>query len=162
MRLHRALGLLLVTGGIGLLLVGWTPDIDGSVLRIAALAFGGLTVAVGLALFARVRRAPGEHWMPDGVEEGLVVPRPGDDLRDAGEPAIRERFRQHVAEALLTAGYSREDAEAAIAEGTWTDNELAAGYLAARSPDKLPDESVLDSHRAAVLEELATLRDQHE
>ncbi|WP_254839306.1 DUF7269 family protein [Natronomonas marina] len=50
---------------------------------------------------------------------------------------LRRRLRDVAADVLVTyAGYDREGAETAVEEGTWTDDPVAAGYLA--EPIDLP------------------------
>lgn len=162
MNRHQAVGMSLVVVGAVLLLGGVTFDVAASDVDGARLGAGVLTAVIGLALAVQDDPTNRTHWEPVAVERGIVVPTPGDDLSAAGEPAIRDRFRRLVAPALITNGYSPEEAETAIAEGTWTTDTEAADYLRAQPLDQLPAEDALDTYRHATLDELKRRRhDNH-
>lgn len=114
-------------------------------------SFGVLAVAVVVAvLLARGVEGINESRPPD-PEDVYRVPHPGqefDDFVDDGV-GVRERLfgnrhqrtRQRVTAAALTTlertqGLSRDEAQDAVARGTWTDDAAAASFLSSRrTPD---------------------------
>ena len=121
----------------------------------AGLPLGSVAVsAVGtLAVLGGLRYALARRWQPRRAVE-VEPPEPryrsavlgaevGTALRTGGQVGIeqraelRRRLRAVAVDVLVAhAGYDREDAREAVDEGTWTDDEAAAGYLA--DPVALP------------------------
>ncbi|SER28400.1 DUF58 domain-containing protein [Natrinema salaciae] len=65
-----------------------------------------------------------------------VIEAAGEEARDAGTVAdglavVRPPLREALLDALERGGWSRSDAEAALADGSWTDDRVAASVLAA-------------------------------
>lgn len=127
----------------------WRRGLAGA-LQLNALvvtAVGALSIAVGLDYLRRRRGVGRQSATVDPPEPGYRSTVPGEDI-DADLAAsgpggaerrseIRHRLREVTAEVLVAnAGYRPEAAQRAIDEGTWTDDEVAAGYLA--EPMQIP------------------------
>lgn len=146
MRRRALVGLLAAILGIAML---WRRGLAG-VLQLNSLvvtAIGALSIAVGLDYLRRRRRVSRRSATVDPPEPGYRSTVPGEDI-DADLAAsgpggaerrsqIRHRLREITAEVLVAdAGYPPEAAQRAIDEGAWTDDEVAAGYLA--EPMRIP------------------------
>lgn len=161
MTVQRAIGIAVVAIGLGVLVSDWTPALSATGVQVGGVALGGIAALLGVGIVVRQRARVDAHWQPAPTEYGVLVPAPGDDLRSASESEIQERFRQQVVEALLAAGHTAADAEAAIEQGTWTTDPDAAAYLTA-SPAQLPQDDALARQRAAVLEALERVHRDHD
>lgn len=122
-------------------------------------ALGGLTLGIGLSegivtMIGLVAIAQGlrsldarrgtefEQATTGDPEQRYHVPTPGDEYpENLGEDVqwdqmlrrhshLAEYLREAVVETLVLRGtYDREEAETAVARGTWTDDPVAAGFL---------------------------------
>ncbi len=128
MRTLRALGVLVLLGTGAVFLADAAPFGDSRV-PLAATAFVLAAAAVFRA--TDVRFVTPERPSPADVERGYRVPTPGDTFADADESVFRERIRAAAVEAVAdTAGCSREVAAEQVEAGVWTDDDLAAAYVA--------------------------------
>lgn len=146
MRRRALVGLLAAIVGIGMV---WFRGLAG-VFQLGSLvvtAVGALSVAVGIDYLRRRRGVRRRTATVDPPEPGYRSTVPGEeidaDLAASGAGGaerrgeIRHRLRDVTADVLVAdAGYRREDARRAVDDGTWTDDEVAAGYLA--EPMQLP------------------------
>ncbi|WP_336136070.1 DUF7269 family protein [Natronomonas amylolytica] len=146
MRRRALAGLIAAVLGLGML---WLRELANA-LPLGSLAvsgIGGLTVLVGLEYLRRRRGTPRKAADVDPPEPGYRSTVPGEDvdadLATTGTEGaerrsrIRHRLREVTAEVLVTTGgYRPEDAQQAVDDGTWTDDEVAAGYLA--EPMRIP------------------------
>jgi hypothetical protein len=133
-------GLVAALVGMGML---WSRDLAAA-LELGSLvvtAVGGLSAVVGLEYLRRRRKTARRSADVDPPEPGYRSTVPGEaadaDLSASGAAGaerrseIRHRLREVVTEVLVAdAGYDPEAARAAVDEGTWTDDRVAAGYLA--------------------------------
>ena len=98
-------------------------------VQVTRFGLDGLILILGIAfVFGAVLRTRSSCGY-EPIEQGVMVLRPGDEASPEDEPVIRQRFREPVQAALTRRGYSPNEAETAITEGTWTNNEEAAEYL---------------------------------
>lgn len=117
---------------------------------VAAFGVVAFVVVVGVML-ARAIGGLDESSPPD-PEDIYSVPRPGhqfDEFVDGGGSLGRRLFgsrhedvRQRVEQTALTTlvragGLSRNEAETALARGTWTDDPVAAAFLSERQRPSL-------------------------
>ncbi|WP_372480321.1 DUF58 domain-containing protein [Halomicrobium sp. HM KBTZ05] len=138
-RLLAAVGLVAFAVGVGALVA---PGVFGlGIQRYAVVVIGLLAVAAALRVVQGRRHAPrrrAETAMPEAVP---AVPSPGEEL-DAvlaafdptryGTADRRRKQLRRVATEVLTRyrGDSEATAREAIERGTWTDDPVAAGFLA--------------------------------
>ena len=167
-RAVRGLLVLLGTLVMGVaLLVAFVPG-AGALVPTAALvdllgsdyfvvAAVGLA-AVGLATLAVLARSLGgvEVATPPVVEAVQSAPRPGERFDRSRRGATggatgsaRERLREAAARTVMrTTDCSRPDAERRVAEGAWTDDRVAARFLASEGTGPTdPLGGVLDGDR---------------
>lgn len=151
-----ALGLAFVAAG---LLFGreaqpawaWTAGVAFGVFALAlvAVAVGGAKIRGALDTTADappVSWAPGDSFAAPTPERSdrtpelssdefaSVIERAGVRARNRGTVAnglevIRPPLREALGEALVAGGQSREEVKAALADGSWTDDRLAASVL---------------------------------
>ena len=122
------------------------------------VAIGIAAIGLGAVEAAGRREVAFEPTEPDPVEEPQPLATPGQaldeaveyahvtgiDEREAGE-GLRERLRP-VAVATLTrhGGYTREEAVAALEDGSWSDDRFAAAFFAdASSRERIVERSSL-------------------
>ncbi|QLD86517.1 hypothetical protein HWV23_12525 [Natronomonas halophila] len=146
MRRRALAGLIAAALGLGML---WFGQLANALPlgSVAVSGIGGLTVVVGLEYLRRRRGTLRNTADVDPPEPGYRSTVPGEDV-DADLAAggaegaerrsqIRHRLREVTAEVLVAnGGYRPEGARQAVDDGTWTDDEVAAGYLA--EPMKIP------------------------
>lgn len=146
MRRRAIVGLLAAILGIAML---WRRGLADALQlsSLAVTAVGALSIAVGLDYLRRRRGEDRRSATVDPPEPGYRSTVPGEDI-DADLAAsgpggaerrsdIRHRLRAVTADVLVaSAGYRPEAARTAIDEGTWTDDDIAAGYLA--EPMRIP------------------------
>ncbi|MEF8807520.1 DUF7269 family protein [Natronomonas sp.] len=146
MRRRALAGLLATTLGIGMV---WFQAFANALPlgSVVVSGIGGLTVVVGLEYLRRRRGTLRKAADVDPPEPGYRSTVPGEDV-DADLAAtgtegaerrgqIRHRLREVTAKVLVAnGGYRPEAARQAVDEGTWTDDEVAAGYLA--EPMRIP------------------------
>ena len=153
-----ALGAALILVGVALAAVG-PPTADLSTGAEVVLAFVVVGALVGLVLKLRGTAggagegAPGVAWAPgaafgsprpedaatdhdlSGAAVAAVVDRAATRGRelgiDEGVAVVRPQLRETLAGALVAGGRERPAVETAIAEGTWTDDDVAASVLSA-------------------------------
>lgn len=125
---------------------GLAATVSVPTIPISALGAISLVFAAGVALRRRDATVRGAE--PSEVEKVVEHPRPGDSFDTAirsasgiGIDAARHRRegREHLADVaidvlVLTEGYTEAEADAALAEGTWTDDPVAAACFAAEPP----------------------------
>ncbi|MHB9286824.1 hypothetical protein ACKVMT_07260 [Halobacteriales archaeon Cl-PHB] len=148
----------LLFGGVGLALVGAVVLADGALASLVALdpvvaALGndyflavalGLLVVVGAILVLSRSGSVDQRAMPD-VEESVSMPAPGEDVDEtvtsrwvalpvvgtSRREAVQDRLRDAAVAALTRSGSLPEsDARQLVATGEWTDDAVAAGFLA--------------------------------
>lgn len=123
-------------------------DADLGYLLVAAL--GALAVLLVLAVLGARAVYGIDQAEPPAPETPQRVPRPGESFDDfvAGDIGLRDRLvgdryqeverrlRRTAVETLVRErGVTREEARRAVDRGSWTDDEVAAGFLAsARTP----------------------------
>ncbi|PCR91838.1 DUF7269 family protein [Natrinema ejinorense] len=93
-----------------------------------------------------------------------VIEAAGEEARNAGTVAdglevVRPPLREALLDALEHGGWSRSDAAAALADGSWTDDEVAASVLATEVP--LPTRPFRDRVRAWLYPERVVRRRAH-
>lgn len=146
MRRRALAGLLAAVLGIGMV---WRQGLANALPlgSLVVTGIGGLTVLVGLDYLRRRRGTLRKAADVDPPEPGYRSTVPGEDV-DADLAAtgtegaerrseIRHRLREVTAEVLVAdGGYRPEAAQQAVDDGSWTDDEVAAGYLA--EPMKIP------------------------
>jgi type II secretory pathway pseudopilin PulG len=151
-----ALGAALILVGVALAAVG-PPTADLSTGAEVVLAFVVVGALVGAVLKLRGTAggagAPGVAWAPgaafgsprpedaatdhdlSGAAVAAVVDRAATRGRelgiDEGVAVVRPQLRETLAEALVAGGRERRAVEAAIEDGTWTDDDVAASVLSA-------------------------------
>jgi hypothetical protein len=138
-------GLLLVAAlaGVGLPVGDLVAALGADYLLVAAIASVGLLVAVALLITGRATRLD-QASVPD-PERPITAPPPGAGFDEAiadwrlalpwvarsRREAIRTRLREAAIESLRRrSGLGRAEAEARVAAGEWTDDPVAASYLA--------------------------------
>ncbi len=141
-RALTALGVVLgVVGLIGVLAPGSVVGVPGG--RVALVFVGAAILLQGVRVVnARRRERPDEPETPD-AELRLELPTPGDDVdADLAYLETERRFdrdrRRRVRDRLYAAavdaverrrGCSREEAKAAVEDGSWTDDPHAAAFF---------------------------------
>ncbi|WP_135303560.1 DUF7269 family protein [Haloarcula amylovorans] len=118
---------------VGLIAVGEPTLPSGTVSDLPLLAVSVVAGAVALLAFL-VRSLDGERGprLPDTDSQHAAVP--GDDLDAAmaagtGRDAIRDRVEAVSVSVLEREGRSRDDAKAALEDGSWTDDDDARALL---------------------------------
>jgi hypothetical protein len=117
-----------------------------------------LGIVLLLGAFGEIQRRRGtelEYADTPETERVVDLPTPGDDVdRRLDRMTLtrfneleRQRLREDVREAALATiqrrdGCSREVAERALREGTWTDDPFAAAFFTRRAPDVAPTSRV--------------------
>lgn len=130
----------------------------------------GVLAAVAGANYALERRGTERSAADvDPPEPRYRSAVPGEEVDAAlaatGRFGKRNRLRSTAVEALVAyAGYGRSEARTAVKDGTWTDDELAAGYLAvpARTPRRAAIRGLLNREsvdRLCVRRTLAAIRE---
>jgi len=126
---------------------------------VAALV-GGVAFLVAIAVL--VRRStqgfeqadpPTTEGVPTGTPLGEEIDRvidgdltPGDHLLGDVRTDVRRRLRTAAIEtAMQTKGCSRANAAAMIAAGEWTDDDVAAAFLATEADQVRPTRRLLDA-----------------
>lgn len=116
--------------------------------RLAVVIVGAVALVEGLRAVESRRNAAFEQAAPADVEGGVETPTPGDDVDEllgaaarAPRPVDEDRLRRRLRAAAIAAvasrdGISRSAAAKRVDDGTWTDDPVAAGYLA--EPETLP------------------------
>lgn len=148
----------LVLGAVGLALVAAVVLAEGALAGLVALdplvaaAGNDFFFAVGLGLLVVLlaiatlgRSGSVDQTETPDVEESVSMPVPGDDLDETVErwwpslplvgsatrEAVRERLQAAAVETLTRSStVSRAEAERLVATGEWTDDPVAAGFLA--------------------------------
>ncbi|MGQ4556483.1 DUF7269 family protein [Halobellus sp. GM3] len=121
---------------------------------LLAAGLGGVALALGTWAFASGAGRPRQATMPE-VERSTPVSVPGEDfdrklsgwrgrvplLGSSVRESVRRRLRGVAVRTIAAkAGCSRAEAERRVAEGTWTDDPIAAAFLSASSePPPLAD-----------------------
>lgn len=119
-----------------------------SVPAIPVSAIGGVSLLFAILIGLRRRDTDFRGAEPPEVESMLEYPRPGEAFDESlrsthglGVEAARRRREGRedlaaVAIAVLevTEGYSEEEADRALKEGTWTDDPVAAACFASEPP----------------------------
>ncbi|MGB9986541.1 DUF7269 family protein [Salarchaeum japonicum] len=116
--------------------------------RTAIFALGALALLLGVRAGSARRAASRESASLPEVESRVTFDRPGADRTDRLRTAassrmnrdrreLREDLRE-TAMSVLTAygGYTTADAEAALRDGTWTDDPHAAAFFARTTPTR--------------------------
>lgn len=145
--LLAAVGALAVTLGAATAAV---PALAGVVAipRVPVAVVGGIAGVFALLVGIRRRHSTVRAADPPMVEEASTHPVAGtsfdDRLRIAGRPSIeaarqRRESREHLAAVAVDVlvaveSDSEREAEAALADGTWTDDPLAAAYFTGDPP----------------------------
>lgn len=125
---RRWIGAGAVAAGLLALLLGRSTVPSGPwAAPVAALA-----VVVGALVFTVDRPDTAvDRWTPSDPEPGHGVPTPADRFADLHDREIRERLRNRaVASLVAQTECSRADAVAKVDAGAWTDDRIAAAYLA--------------------------------
>lgn len=135
-------GLVILVAGLALFLL---PEVALGLGMLILLANLAALLSIGLALWVareRYRASPNETRVPD-VEFPLSTPPPGHEFDELIHLLTRERqgrleYREQIREAVgeIAVGVlmqrddcSREQAIEQLREGTWTNDEVAAGYF---------------------------------
>lgn len=139
--------------GIVVVAVGFVTLLDRGLAGFFQLDYLFVSAVSALAIVGGARYVYGARSNPRRTVD-VESPEPryrsavlGEDvepaLRATGQEGttrraeLRRRLQALAVDALVThAGYDREAAAAAIEDGTWTDDDVAAGYLA--TPVSLP------------------------
>lgn len=100
-------------------------------LSIASVA----ALFLGLWFVGDRRLSEAERATSPDTEHGYQVPVPGEGIDRAleGRPrtkSVKRRLRERVRVTLVERGLSSEDADAAVEHGAWTDDRVAAAFLA--------------------------------
>ncbi|GGN94050.1 DUF7269 family protein [Haloarcula pellucida] len=148
----------IVLGGVGfLVMVGafvTAGDLAGGVVSslrdgvdndyLLVMVFGGVAVALGALVFLTSTDSVRVRQMP-AVEQPTPAPEPGerfDEQLDGWRPllpvvgrqsrdAVRERLRQAAVRTVAAErGWPEAKAATAVAEGSWTEDPVAARFLA--------------------------------
>jgi len=139
-----AVALALVPGPAGLVPVDAAVDLVGNDYFLLSL-FGGVALAVLGWMVGRRASERVEQASPPAPETVPDAPRPGaqvDDLlgrwpgglSDGEREALRERLRTAAVYSEMGAGASRTAARDRVETGEWTDDAVAARYLAGETP----------------------------
>ncbi len=148
----------LVLGGVGLVLVAAVVLAEGALAGLVVLdplvaaAGNDFFFAVGLGLVVLLlaiatlgRSGSVDQTETPDVEESVSMPVPGDDLDEtvdrwrlslplvgsATRERVRERLRAAAVETLTrSSSVGQAEAERLVATGEWTDDPVAAGFLA--------------------------------
>jgi hypothetical protein len=104
---------------------------------------GVVAGTIGIYYLSRRRRTPRERTSFDDPERRYRAAVPGDDLDErirrlplapgirGTRRDVRDRLREAAVRSLVThAGYEREAARNAVESGEWTDDPVAASFLA--------------------------------
>lgn len=140
-----AVGLVLVGGGLAVVVA---PDLAAGLNPSSVLvsAIGVLALLTGLAgVRARLGTEFSRADLPD-PERRVATTVPGSDAdenlatlsartryRLMTGHSLRRRVRAAAIDVLVAEGYTETDAEAALAEGTWTDDPYAAAFFTGES-----------------------------
>lgn len=130
-----------VLGFVSILDRGFAGAFDLGYLFVTFV--GIIAGAAGIYLLNRRREAPRELATFDDPERRYQATVPGTDLDGrietvamesmihTAQPQMRDRIRDAAIRALVVhEGYDRSAARNAIEEGTWTDDPVAASFLA--------------------------------
>jgi hypothetical protein len=140
MRRLAIVGVVAVSFGFAAVAGTWVAGlIDGTFLAVSGL--GVLAVGSGVWYAFGRRSSPREAARIDPPEPRYRSPVPGEgfdravrERRTVGgrrDSALRERLRAAAVDSLVVyQGYDRDRARTAVEQGDWTDDAVAAGYLA--------------------------------
>jgi hypothetical protein len=121
------LGVAAVAAGLAVALSGVPLPALRAREALAVLGAGAASLGVGYAYDRWLSEA--DRWTPPTPERGLRVPVPGDAVAGLPERRVVERLRRRAVAVLVRGDRSREEAEASVADGTWTGDAVAAAYL---------------------------------
>lgn len=138
-----------IVGGIAGVVLGFVAVLDRGVASVVELdylsvTFVGVTTGlIGMYYLSRRREAPRRLTTFDDPEPRYRAVVPGDDiddqidrlqvkpgLRSSGR-GMRDRLRDAAIRSLVVhAGYDADAARSAVENGSWTDDPIAASFLA--------------------------------
>lgn len=136
-RLAVLAGIVAFALGVGTLLAPDILTVDGVFLPVVAI------LALALAARAAQIRRGGDRTRAETPDPEVAepVPAPGDDLREAlaaftnvrrrgGTRSLRAGLRAAAVRVLTRVGIEEREAKARVDAGTWTDDPVAAAFLA--------------------------------
>lgn len=122
-------------GGLAATNPGLVPVAGGEIVTQVA---GALLLVQAVRVLRDVRRTDGDPLDLPATDRARSVPRPGDDIDETFEGAevmlpdrkqVRERLESTARVALSREGVADDEARTLLADGTWTDDEIAARFL---------------------------------
>lgn len=129
-----------VVGVAAIAVAVWAVSTDPALLpadtgQIITIVLGAVVIMLGVVYGLSRPFVTSGGWQPEAPETGTLVSTPGTTVTAIDDAEFRARLRVRAKRTLVDAGATPTEASADIDAGAWTDDPLAAAYLAS---DRLP------------------------